>query len=384
MSGLNHYKYIDALRGFAFLGVLTIHASKEVPDLPFSTIPVMGEYGVQLFFLLSAVTLLRSVALRTSKENSPLRNFFLRRFFRIAPLFWTGLVFYSLLDGSGPRYAAPDGLGLWQYLSTVLFLHGWAPTTINSIVPGGWSIAVEMTFYLCLPFLARWITTARQACVLALSWTAATVALNWMLTPFLLRMTPPEAQHCVPHFLFFWFPFQLPVFLLGFAVYYWLHDPAVTTFLAKPRRPAFLLIAALAGFAVLTRLTSAPLVPAHILAAGVAILVILALAARPYAAVVNPLTCSLGTISFSCYITHFTAVRVAAHYLPSEHFASLPLRFALVSRFAAIWLGGLLLTIPAAVLTYAAIEKPGMKLGSRLIRALEARRGAAQPQIAGA
>lgn len=159
-SGLNHYRYIDALRGFAFLCVLTLHASQQVPNLPFSSLPVLGEYGVQLFFVLSAVTLLRSVSLRSFKERFPTRNFFIRRFFRIAPLFWFGIVFYGLLDGCRPRYAAPEGLGVSHFISTALFFHGWSLTTINSLVPGGWSIAVGMTFYLCLPYLAHRITTA--------------------------------------------------------------------------------------------------------------------------------------------------------------------------------------------------------------------------------
>ena len=119
MSELNRYQYIDALRGFAFLGVLTVHASYEVPKLPFSSLPELGQYGVQLFFLLSAVTLLRSMALRSAKERFAARNFFIRRFFRIAPLFWTGVVLYGLLDGCEPRFTGPGGtqtLALPQHL----------------------------------------------------------------------------------------------------------------------------------------------------------------------------------------------------------------------------------------------------------------------------
>ena len=103
-------------------------------------------------------------------------------------------------------------------------------------------------------------------------------------------------------------------------------------------------------------------------------LVILALAAHPFALAVNAWTCGLGTISFSCYITHFTAIRVVAYLMTSEYFTFLSPRFALVGRFVAIWLGSLLLTVPASVLTYWIIEKPGTKLGSRVIRLYEPER----------
>jgi hypothetical protein len=38
------------------------------------------------------------------------------------------------------------GVHTSYFVLTALFLHGWNPYTFNSIVPGGWSIAVEMTF----------------------------------------------------------------------------------------------------------------------------------------------------------------------------------------------------------------------------------------------
>ena len=40
---------------------------------------------------------------------------------------------------------------VYDNLSTAFFLHGLHPEAINSVIPGGWSIAVEMTFYLFFP-----------------------------------------------------------------------------------------------------------------------------------------------------------------------------------------------------------------------------------------
>ncbi|HTH49847.1 MAG TPA: acyltransferase [Candidatus Limnocylindria bacterium] len=370
MSGLTHYRYIDALRGFAFLCVLTVHASLQVPGLPGASLTAAGKYGVQLFFLLSAVTLLRSVAVRSNQEQSPIRNFLIRRFFRIAPLFWCGIVLYFLLDGFAPRFWAPHGIGFWHLASTALFLHGWSPLTISSVVPGGWSIAVEMTFYLCLPFLAKRVRSAWSALSLVFFTLVGSVFLEWLVRPRLTAAFPPAEEFLAGSFLYYWFPAQLPVFLAGFVVYFALQSEALKRLLAVPGRPALLAIMALAALVGLSGVQST-LIPRDIFYVAAFSALILALAARPFAAAVNPLTCGLGVISFSCYLTHFAALRAVEHFLTDETFAALPPRVGPVIHFVALWGATLALTAAISTVTYFLIEKPGIRLGSRIIKRLE-------------
>lgn len=75
--------YIDGLRGLAVLAVLGVH----MPTGPghfhftgFEQLTAAGARGVQLFFLLSAFTLFRSLKSKYQKEASPRRNFYIRRF----------------------------------------------------------------------------------------------------------------------------------------------------------------------------------------------------------------------------------------------------------------------------------------------------------------
>jgi len=58
----DHLQVIDALRGYAILIVIAVHTLGHVPDLvwPVRRVMVVGFYGVQLFFLASAVTLMMS------------------------------------------------------------------------------------------------------------------------------------------------------------------------------------------------------------------------------------------------------------------------------------------------------------------------------------
>jgi peptidoglycan/LPS O-acetylase OafA/YrhL len=165
-TDVRKYKFIDALRGYAILGVILVHSTQSVTPVSgvLKCIAESGAKGVQLFFVASALTLSMSWHSRNSQEMSPIRNFYLRRFFRVAPMFYVAIVFYLFLNGFAPSYWAPNGIQWWFVPLTVLFLNGFHPESITSVVPGGWSIAVEMNFYLILPFLMLHLKKTKPWC----------------------------------------------------------------------------------------------------------------------------------------------------------------------------------------------------------------------------
>ena len=91
-------KYIDALRGLAILGVLIVHCGGHGDNgaIPQSLLAIIsnGARGVQLFFIVSAFTLFLSMTHKYEQEKHPKLNFFIRRFFRIAPMYYIGIVYY--------------------------------------------------------------------------------------------------------------------------------------------------------------------------------------------------------------------------------------------------------------------------------------------------
>lgn len=103
-------------------------------------------------------------------------------------MFYTGLVFFVLLAGFGPRLWAPHGLGSAHVVLTALFLHGWLPEIINSVVPGGWSIAAETSFYLLLPLLFKLVTTRTRALVFL----AGTLGLGPLMNAWLAPLLTPD------------------------------------------------------------------------------------------------------------------------------------------------------------------------------------------------
>ena len=133
-----------------------------------------GQRGVALFFIVSAFTLFLSYDNRRD-EQSPTRNFFLRRFFRLAPMFYVAtvvsVVFLPILPGHGATSCS------------LLFLHGLSSTAIGHGAVGGWSVADEALFYMLLPFLFSRIRSLKSALV----WMIAASAVCYPLSRFLAQ-----------------------------------------------------------------------------------------------------------------------------------------------------------------------------------------------------
>lgn len=117
--------------------------------------PLMGAgaRGVQLFFMVSAFTLFLSWKARTSTEATPWSNFYIRRAARILPMWWIACVLYMALKGKPINETA----------ATAFFYFGLAQHALPSVIPGGWSIFAEESFYLFLPVLAATLTTTARA-----------------------------------------------------------------------------------------------------------------------------------------------------------------------------------------------------------------------------
>lgn len=214
---------VDSLRGIAVLLVLAVHISGFIaPKSEWLTdFARLGPRGVQLFYVVSAFSLFMSFAHRKTSDGFSYRAYFIRRLTRIAPMFWLAMALYIVADGMGPRYWSPAGISATDILLTGLFLNGWSPSTINSIVPGGWSVAIETTFYLVLPFCFLWIRSLKSAVIaavlaLAFRYIVCTWAIDVQLPNF------PDSQRHLPYtFVWeFWLPAQLPVFMLGIVLFF--------------------------------------------------------------------------------------------------------------------------------------------------------------------
>lgn len=127
---------VDGLRWFAFLMVFLHHA------FPFP----LGWAGVDLFFVMSGY-LITSILLRNRDGRHYFSKFYLRRTFRILPVYYLFLI----LDFT---YFEPKLTNLWPwYFSfTANFRDAWLHQGAKALSPT-WSLCVEEQFYLIWPLV---------------------------------------------------------------------------------------------------------------------------------------------------------------------------------------------------------------------------------------
>ncbi|HVN16418.1 MAG TPA: acyltransferase [Anaerolineales bacterium] len=361
---VNRYDFIDALRGLAILPVILIHTTYIVqPGQPFlRLVAANGVYGVQLFYVVSALTLFLSIDQRKANESRPTLNFFIRRFFRIAPLFYLALIVYTLIYGTGPNYWTPDGVHWWQYLLSILFLNSWHPEAINAIIPIGWSIAVEMAFYWLIPFLHKMLKDVRSTLIFIVASLFLQKLLAVTLNPILRQVIP---TYIVNSYFYFWLFAQLPVFGLGILAYQIARNPQSHR---DPKLGVGLLVTSLFLFLAFLNVSSyMDLIHPHVFF-GIGFLgLTLALFFHPIKILVNPIICWLGKVSYSLYLVHFILVV----YIQKLIHVQLP--FGKSTQFVLYYLAVVLISSAISAVTYRFIEKPGIRLGKQLIQKLESR-----------
>jgi len=211
----------DAGRAIAVVGVVAVHLSFQFPNLPHSValIARMGQYGVQLFFVISAITIFMTLEAdreRFCAARHITLRFYIKRFFRIAPLYYVAIAIYGLISWGALRsgYERAWVLGAHSpadILLNVLFLHALSPSAINNVVPGGWSIGVEMLFYLLAPLIFFFTLNRVRLAIASASVLAASAAVMWLVG----CNGAPACNVANNTFLYFWPPVQVPCFIVG-------------------------------------------------------------------------------------------------------------------------------------------------------------------------
>lgn len=215
-----HVDCLDGLRGIASLWVVIGHAMKlsgwgfkpfDAPDL-----------AVDLFIVLSGFLMAFHYIRRERREpwtyKSTWAFFWLRRFFRIAPLYYLALVaalalgphlgeirhfIATAIPGTGTDPTRYFDQSPTNVLLHVSFLFGFLPDYGYRTPIPDWSIGLEMQFYLAFPFLMLFWRRAGAV-------TAALVVAGACL---LLRLGLPQVIDAYPMPTLL--PTKLPLFLAG-------------------------------------------------------------------------------------------------------------------------------------------------------------------------
>ena len=144
---------LTSLRFIAALLVFFSHYS-GVPysrtSQPLQSIFLEGNVGVTIFFVLSGFLITLHYFPPLAEGNFSTYGYFLKRAARILPLYWfmLGLAFVSGELIHAPVFA-PQPLANWT------LSQGYFNGLATSILAPGWSITVEVSFYLIAPLILR-------------------------------------------------------------------------------------------------------------------------------------------------------------------------------------------------------------------------------------
>lgn len=361
ITKLEKLNYIDAIRGLAIIMVIMHHTAQQgFVKIPHAVAVFLslGSRGVQLFFIASAFTLFRSYKNRSSVENKPTRNFFIRRFFRISPVYYLAILYYMFHESLGAKYwlGSQPFISMYNKISNMLFLHGFSPYWTNTLVPGGWSIAVEMMFYLIFPFLFFRIKTINDAFVFLNISLIFKLIFQEILSYYQLM----TSDFLWNEYLFYYFPCQLPIFALGIIMFFLIQDSKSINQVSNK-----------------TLLSSLALLPLQIGSAldflylnhiifGIIFVVFGVLLSKGKFSFFNiTLIRYIGKISYSMYIFHFIVISWLAKYHLMDFFDNYLINY--VTRLLLI----LFISIIISKISYNLIEVPFQKLAKKIISKME-------------
>ncbi|MEP7237804.1 MAG: acyltransferase [Ferruginibacter sp.] len=141
---------LDHLRALAIAWVFFFHYPNVI-DLPdwVSDIKDFGWIGVDLFFVLSGFLISRQLFAELKATNTiSVKQFFIKRFFRIIPVYLVVVAIYFLVPVFRERESLP---ALWRFLTFTQNI-GLDPS-INGTFSHAWSLCVEEQFYLLFPLI---------------------------------------------------------------------------------------------------------------------------------------------------------------------------------------------------------------------------------------
>jgi len=363
--------WLDALRGWAILGVVLVH-SGQVARLTglLGHITFSGQYGVQLFFIVSTLTIGLTYDSHIRKFGSGLRadiSWLAKRYFRIAPFYYLALIFYAIeqyviyraQNGSyGVTFHSGHTTSVFSIIANVLFINTWFPAA-QGVVPGGFSISAEMMFYLLVPLIWLAPKSSKRITILALA----------ILPVLCISAVASKLIHGTPDILnndyfYYWFPTHFPVFAVGLIYYFSSFKQNRTPLADAPMLRWCIALAVLVGGCICGTFDStrilAPLVT------GIAF-VFLAMCLKDHApkVIVNRITIFLGRVSFSIYLIHFfllDCTKVVMDCIVIKWHRPIEPTIALLYIFPLV----LIATSFISLLTKRFIEDPGIRFGHRL------------------
>ena len=360
-----HHEYIAALRGLATLPIIAVHVC-ALPNLalgPLSYLYVshMG-IGVPLFYLLSAYTLCLSM---NKRKDSGIDSFYIRRFFRIAPLFYSMLALYVIYK----ILILKNNVSIAHIITNMLFVFNFIPqdSRFEGIVWASWSIGVEMPFYLIFPFLLKRSRNISRSLIIFLAALVISYAFRLGLHLIVTKGMTQDmllSAEIIRKYGYMSLLATFPYFMLGIITFH------IRNYINSNKKRSYRLISKIFLGGTFLALILLPHLhekymlnpfPLNYVYGLFFVALVLSLSIHKNAFLVNRLTVFWGEISYSMYLVHPVVIVVFAQVGIYYKIYSL-VRNDLLA-FACCCLLTILAVTIVSIFTYKFIEFPGMKLG---------------------
>lgn len=170
------YNSLNGLRTIGALSIVSVHVLKFLyPHTPFNGIwgfLSIGEWAVELFFMISAFAMCCGYYDKIKNNNISLNDFYKKRYKRTLP-FWGLMLFIGVI-------ASPT-------INNLLQLCIELPLTFNlcfypnlSLLQVGWFLGMIFTFYMIFPFFVFMIWTKKRAWMsLIITMILSTISTYW-------------------------------------------------------------------------------------------------------------------------------------------------------------------------------------------------------------
>ncbi|MGB8815779.1 MAG: acyltransferase [Minisyncoccia bacterium] len=369
------YPYLDAMRGIAILLVIMYHTTifmiHSTPNILYR-ISGEGARGVQIFYIVSALTLCMSLSASffTGKRLEQIK-FWIRRFFRIAPAFYFVIIISTVIGVLFPLWKSMLYLDInsISVISAITFTNNFLPEYINSVIPGQWSVAIEMFFYLTVPLFFLRIKSLSSAKKYFFLFFGFACLIELLLPMFL----PAIASENTKIFLFYTIPIQLPTFLLGFIAFFMLRENEHKPFWMLKEFTSLLLIVSASEIIFLAlryfifHNIDISLITPRVYIESVLFLGLVLLLAKGYVSFLqNKVFQYIGKISYSIYLVQFIAFFIitknSIYPIVASYFHNG------VEEYIFLSVATILLCVGISSLTFKYIETPGQKLGNYIYK----------------
>lgn len=389
-----HIELLDYIRAIAILTVMFDHTLTNIygyESLPWAgwfrdlSVPVtlvylipfnLGQLGVAIFFFVSGFC----IHLSFQQQGQKWSSFFIRRFFRIYPAYLAALIYFTLwvmqqthLNLHNHHLVTRHTLEIpgsvaffWKDAMVHLFLvHNFPGTTFAAIDGVFWTLAIEAQLYLLYPVVVWLVAKSGWRRTL---FVLAAIEISIRATDGVTQTLYPDTStvRAIAGFFSrspfgFWFSWTLGAFVadavlkkqpLPFrnASLFWWIVLSLACYVFRPLFPFSFLLFALMTAIIAGKMLSGAKSPIQLPAFSLKLLA------------------KIGLWSYSIYLIHQPLLMVYANavskLIPQERH-SIFLTYLLM---LAIWL----IIIPFAVLWYMLFELPGIGLGKRIIKKLDA------------